>query len=86
MPKESENQKEGIVEECQSPLLMTKNNARKNPQLLRDDSCLKFKMKQNLMTGRDENGETVEEIDSPGLKHRPARNGGVESRFKRMAK
>ena len=65
---------------------MTKNNARKNPQLLRDDSCLKFKMKQNILTGRGEHRQTVDEIDSPGLKQRPTRNGGVESRFKRMAK
>lgn len=41
--------------------MMTKNNARKNPGLLKDDSCLKFKMKENLMTGRtDQNAETVE--------------------------
>lgn len=43
--RESQPFKEHMVEECQSPLLMTKNNARKNPLLLRDDSCLKFKMK-----------------------------------------
>ncbi len=66
--------------------MMTKNNARKNPNLLKDDSCLKFKMKENLMTGRtDQSGETVEEIDSPGVKQRTTR-GPVESRFKRMAK
>ncbi len=41
--------------------MMTKNNARKNQGLLRDDSCLKFKMKENLLTGKtDESGETVE--------------------------
>ena len=40
--------------------MMTKNNARKNPKLLKEDSCLKFKMKENLMTGRtDQSGETV---------------------------
>jgi len=37
--------KEEITNECQSPLMITKNNARKQPGLLRDDSCLKFKMK-----------------------------------------
>jgi hypothetical protein len=85
--KERCSVKEHMLEECQSPLLMTKNNARKNPMLLREDSCLKFKMKENLLTGRtDQNGETVDEIDSPGLKQRPVRAGGVESRFKRMAK
>lgn len=52
-----ESLKEEIVAECQSPLMMTKNNARKHPTLLRDDSCLKFKMKENLLTGRtDQNG------------------------------
>jgi hypothetical protein len=38
--------------ECDSPLMLTKNNARKNNGLLRDDSCLKFKMKENILTGR----------------------------------
>lgn len=66
--------------------MTTKNNARKNPNFLKDDSCLKFKMKENLMTGRtDQSGETVEQIDSPGVKQRATR-GPVESRFKRMAK
>jgi serine/threonine protein kinase len=55
--KESILLKEEVVAECQSPLMMTKNNARKHPGLLRDDSCLKFKMKENLLTGRtDQNG------------------------------
>lgn len=49
--------------------MMSRDNARKNQGLLRDDSCLKFKMKENVMTGRtDQNGETVDEIDSPALK------------------
>lgn len=39
-------------EECNSPLMLTKNKERKVKGLLRDDSCLKFKMKENLMTGR----------------------------------
>jgi len=67
--------------------MITKNNARKQPGLLRDDSCLKFKMKENLLTGRTDQSETVDEIDSPGFKKRPmgGRNG-VESRFKKMAK
>lgn len=65
--------------------MMTRNNARKNPGMLRDDSCLKFKMKENVMTGRtDQNGETIEEIDSPALKKKATKNGG-ESRFKKMA-
>lgn len=66
--------------------MMTRNNSRKNPYLLNGDSCLKFKMKENLMTGRtDQSGEIVEEIDSPGVKQRTTR-GPVESRFKKMAK
>lgn len=32
-------------EECDSPLMITKNNNRKRNLKLRDDSCLKFKMK-----------------------------------------
>jgi hypothetical protein len=66
--------------------MISKNNSRKNPGLLRDDSCLKFKMKENLLTGRtDQNGETVDEISSPGIKKRNnVRNSGVvESRFKK---
>lgn len=47
---------------------MTKNKAGKNSQLLRDDSCLKFKTKENILRGRTDNSETVDEIDSPGLK------------------
>lgn len=43
--RESINLKQELPSECQSPLMMTRNNARKNPGLLRDDSCLKFKMK-----------------------------------------
>ena len=42
-------------EECDSPLMMSKNKDRKNKGLTRDDSCLKFKMKENVMTGRTEN-------------------------------
>lgn len=52
--------KEEIIAECQSPLMTTKNNSRKNGGLLREDSCLKFKMKENILTGRaDESGEAV---------------------------
>lgn len=73
-----------IGEECNSPLMMTKNKERKNKGLTRDDSCLKFKMKENVMTGRiDENSDVIEEIDSPAnLKHRQIKH--MESRFKRM--
>ena len=71
-------------EECNSPLMLSKNKERKNKGLTRDDSCLKFKMKENVMTGRvDENCDSVEEIDSPAnIKVRPSKP--VESRFKKM--
>lgn len=38
--------------ECDSPLMTTKNQARKQVGRLRDDSCLKFKMKENVVMGR----------------------------------
>lgn len=63
--------------------MMSKNRDRKNKGLVRDDSCLKFKMKENVMTGRnDESGDTIETIDSPAVikqkMYKP-----VESRFKK---
>jgi len=71
--------------ECESPLMMTRNHARKNPNNLRNDSCLKFKMKENLMSGRTDQGEGESEIDSPMLlKAIGGKNG--QSRFKRLAK
>jgi len=65
--------------------MMSKNKDRKNKGLARDDSCLKFKMKESVMTGRtDENGESIEQIDSPAVinkrPHKP-----IESRFKKAA-
>ena len=37
--------------------MLTKNQERKKKAMLRDDSCLKFKMKENVLTGRtDESG------------------------------
>jgi len=64
--------------------MMSKNRERKNKGLVRDDSCLKFKMKESVMTGRtDENADTIEEIESPAIikqnKFKP-----VESRFKKV--
>lgn len=65
-----------IGDECNSPLMMTKNKDRKAKGLTRDDSCLKFKMRENVMTGRvDENSDTIEEIDSPAnIKQRPQKH------------
>ena len=39
--------------ECNSPLMLTRNATRKAAPL-RDDSCLKFKMKETILTGREE--------------------------------
>jgi serine/threonine protein kinase len=80
----TEYRKSHLSEECNSPLMMTKNRERKNKGLVRDDSCLKFKMKENIMTGRtDESGETIEEIDSPAaIKQKVVKVN--ESRFKRL--
>ena len=40
--------------------MMSKNRDRKNKGLVRDDSCLKFKMKESVMTGRtDQNADTI---------------------------
>ena len=71
-----------MTEECNSPLMTSKNREKKNRGLTRDDSCLKFKMKENVMTGRTENCETLDEIDSPAnLKHQAKKP--AESRFKK---
>jgi len=35
--------------------MTSKNRDRKNRGLTRDDSCLKFKMKENIMTGHTDN-------------------------------
>lgn len=61
--------------------MMTRNAERKNPALLRDDSCLKFKMKENIMTGKVNNAEEIDAIDSPVLIKKNTRQV-KESRFK----
>jgi hypothetical protein len=69
--------------DCNSPLMLTRNNSRKTPGLLRDDSCLKFKMKETLMTGKIEEGRELPPI-SPLIKQKqPAKP--FESRFKQIA-
>lgn len=73
-----------MTEQCNSPLMTSKNRDRKNRGLTRDDSCLKFKMKENVMTGKTENCETVDEIDSPAnLRLKVSKP--VESRFKKQS-
>ena len=62
--------------------MQSKNRDKKNRGLTRDDSCLKFKMKENVMTGRTENCETLDEIDSPANLKQLAKKQ-VESRFKK---
>ncbi len=48
--------------------MTTKNQARKQGGRLREDSCLKFKMKENINMGRaEDSGETIEQIDSPAV-------------------
>jgi hypothetical protein len=73
-----------LNEECNSPLMLTKNKDRKNKGLTREDSCLKFKMKENLMTGRtDEPGDSIESFDSPAaIKQKVVKV--PESRFKKF--
>lgn len=68
--------------ECSSPLMLTKNVSRRAAPL-RDDSCLKFKMKEVILTGRVEEGKEVAAINSPYLKERKGKC--TESRFKQIA-
>ena len=70
-------------EECSSPLMMSKNRDRKNKGLTRDDSCLKFKMKENVMTGKTDNCDTIDEIDSPANLKNKGQKGAVDSKFKK---
>lgn len=49
--------------------MLTRHQSRKNAGLLRDDSCLKFKMKENVMTGKIEEGKELPPI-SPLPKQR----------------
>ena len=44
--------------------MMSKNPKRRRNMRLRDDSCLKFKMKENMMEDA-ENSENVDRINSP---------------------
>ena len=70
---------------CNSPLMTSANPFRKNNQEpLKDDSCVKFKMKENIMTGKIDSSETTDGIDSPLLKKNMLKNNGYvvkESRF-----
>ena len=67
--------------ESESPLMTTKNQARKQGRL-RDDSCLKFKMKENIVKPED-NGDSIDQIDSPAILAKKGTKN-PESRFKRM--
>lgn len=66
-----------------SPLMTSTNPLKKNPALLKDDSCLKFKMKETLMTGKTEGGyDSQDSMDSPQLrKNMMAVSQPKESRF-----
>jgi hypothetical protein len=50
-----------------SPLMTSANPLRKHGDMLKDDSCLKFKMKESILTGNTEEFESGA-IDSPALK------------------
>jgi hypothetical protein len=39
---------------CNSPLMTSANPLRKHGEMLKDDSCLKFKMKESVLTGKTE--------------------------------
>lgn len=63
---------------CNSPLMTSSNPLRKNNQgLLKDDSCLKFKMKETLVTGVD----SIDSIDSPNIRKNNINLGIKQSRF-----
>lgn len=68
-----------------SPLMTSANPLKRNPALLKDDSCLKFKMKETLLTGKTEGGYDSQDsmsIDSPQLKKNMMSSGQPkESRF-----
>lgn len=71
---------------CNSPLMTSANPFRKNNQEpLKDDSCIKFKMKENVMTGKIDSSETTDSVDSPLLKKNMLKNNNgqvlKESRF-----
>jgi hypothetical protein len=66
--------------ECNSPLMTTADPKRKKPELLKDDSCLKFKMKECIMTGKTDKEEESSFADSPNLKKSMGGPAG-QSRF-----
>jgi hypothetical protein len=48
--------------------MLTKNINRKQQGLLKDDSCLKFKMKENVIAGKlNEEGKEVTTFNTPVL-------------------
>jgi hypothetical protein len=50
---------------------------RHNQEPLKDDSCVKFKMKENIMTGKTEHMESHDSIESPMLKRNMMNNGQI---------
>ena len=64
-----------------SPLMTSANPFRKNQPLLKDDSCVKFKMRENVMTGKTESMESHNHVDSPLLKRNMSTFGHQQSRF-----
>jgi hypothetical protein len=64
-----------------SPLMTSANPLKRNPALLKDDSCLKFKMKETLLTGKMDGYESQDSMDSPQLRKNMVVNQPKESRF-----
>lgn len=60
--------------------MTTADPKRKKPELLKDDSCLKFKMKECIMTGKTDKEEESSFADSPNLKKSMGGPAG-QSRF-----
>lgn len=56
---------------------------KQNQEPLKEDSCVKFKMRENVMTGKTESLDSHDTIESPMLKKNMMHNGHTikESRF-----
>ena len=66
--------------------MLTKNNERKSKGLTREDSCLKFKMKESVMTGGNScnsSNSISSPAGSPKLIKKESK--AMESRFKKHA-
>ena len=67
-----------------SPLMTSANPFKRNNQEpLKDDSCVKFKMRETILTGKNDGLDSYDSIDSPTLKKNMMKGGHVykESKF-----